>query len=493
MRQSSITSYSYCPYNYYLYNVRKLELVPKQDPQDARTIGTMFHMAIEHGIDAAVDWYYSQYYVINDLQVTEVLKLQLMYPKIMEVVNSLGVEYQNEVRWEYGEWSGTVDILYRHDNDFDLFDFKYSNNVANYLKSPQLHIYKYFLEKVGYKINKIGFIFIPKTMIRQKKDESLYQFRKRVQETLDPLEPKVITLDYDYTKVEQALQLGKTIETNQVSPVLYCGNNFPKKKSKLCDWCDYQQFCVKGDETMILPTNTRSTININITPDMWLYGQSYSGKTVFMDTFDNVIMLNTDGNVDHISSPVIPIKDEINVQSRIITRKYAWEVFNDAVTELEKKQNTFKTVVVDLLEDLYEHCRIAMYEKMHIEHESDAGYGKGYDVIRTEFLSTIKRLKNCGYQLVYISKEISSEVTRRGGEKITTVKPNLPDKLANILAGTVDLTARVIAEGNDRYLNLKTSEYIFGGSRYNFGVDKISLNKNTFIETLKKSQIKKEG
>ena len=34
---------------------------------------------------------------------------------------------------------------------------------------------------------------------------------------------------------------------------------------------------------------------------MWLYGDSYSGKTVFMDSFDDNLMINTDGNVDHIT------------------------------------------------------------------------------------------------------------------------------------------------------------------------------------------------
>src|SRR5690606_3166674 len=101
----------------------------------------------------------------------------------------------------------------------------------------------------------------------------------------------------------------------------------------------------------------------------------------------------------------------------------------------------------------------------------------------------IKRLKNAGYQLIYISKQTVTEINERGG-KITRYAPNIPDKVANVLAGTVDLTARVIADGENRYLSLKTSPYIFGGSRYNFGVDQIPLDKEVFIETLKKAKVK---
>lgn len=46
-----------------------------------------------------------------------------------------------------------------------------------------------------------------------------------------------------------------------------------------------------------------------------------------------------------------------------------------------------------------------------------------------------------------------------------------------------------MADESERYLCFKTSPYIFGGSRYNFGgVDEIKLDKAVFIEILKKAQ-----
>jgi hypothetical protein len=133
-----------------------------------------------------------------------------------------------------------------------------------------------------------------------------------------------------------------------------------------------------------------------------------------------------------------------------------------------------------------------MYDKLGIDHEQDAGFGKGWDMVRTEFLSTMKRFKNCGYQLVFISKVTVSEVTRRNGEKVTVIRPNLNEKIANVLAGLVDITARVVADGDDRYISFKTDPYVFGGSRYNFGVDRINLNKDEFIKTLTAIQTVKD-
>ncbi|MEN8906947.1 MAG: hypothetical protein ABF289_13395 [Clostridiales bacterium] len=39
--------------------------------------------------------------------------------------------------------------------------------------------------------------------------------------------------------------------------------------------------------------------------------------------------------------------------------------------------------------------------------------------------------------------------------------------------------------------SFKTSSYVFGGSRYNFGTDKMPLNKDEFIKILTESQSEK--
>ena len=64
-----------------------------------------------------------------------------------------------------------------------LYDFKFSNNIDNYLKSPQLSIYKHYLEQVrpDIKINHLKYVFVPKIQIRQKfkatPPETISEFR----------------------------------------------------------------------------------------------------------------------------------------------------------------------------------------------------------------------------------------------------------------------------------------------------------------------------
>ncbi len=235
---------------------------------------------------------------------------------------------------------------------------------------------------------------------------------------------------------------------------------------------------------MLLPKNERKPREANLAPDLWIYAQSYVGKTTFVDAMDDVLFLNTDGNIDNVTSPVIRIRD--TWEGRI--KKAAWEVFLEVVKELEKKENDFKIIAIDLIEDLYEQCRLYVFDREGWQHESDGGYGKGYDMVKLEFLSTMKRLKNLGYRIIYISKELAGQVTLRGNVTLTTYKPNINDKVANVLAGTVDLTCRAYADDRGRWIGFKVDEYTFGGGRFDFKNDKCELSVAAFNKALMDAQ-----
>lgn len=238
--------------------------------------------------------------------------------------------------------------------------------------------------------------------------------------------------------------------------------------------------------SMLLPKNERRTINAITKKTLWLYGAPFSGKTTLANKFPDPLMLNTDGNIKFVDAPFIAIKNVVEVEGRITKTTLAWEVFKDVISELEKKQNDFKTIVVDLLEDLYEHCRLYMYEKLGISHESDDSF-RAWDKVRTEFLSTLKRLMNLDYDnIILISHEdLSRDITKKAGEKITAIKPNIADKLANKIAGMVDLVARVVAEDNARTLSIKPSDVVFGGGRLSVSETEIPLEYDALMAIYK--------
>lgn len=227
---------------------------------------------------------------------------------------------------------------------------------------------------------------------------------------------------------------------------------------------------------MLLPSTERRDIKQIKKRKLWIYGPAFSGKTSMLDDAPKPLNLNTDGNIEFVTMPYIAIKDEVTVNGRITERKFAWQVFKEAIAELEKKQNEFKTIIVDLLEDTREMCRIYKYDELGIQHESDSGFGKGWDIIKTEYLSTMRRFFNLDYEnLVVISHEdVSKDITKKNGQNITRIAPNIQEAIANKIAGMVDIVARVVVDGDERTLNFKSDEVIFGGGRLK-GISKTSI------------------
>lgn len=451
---SAVSTFEKCPYQYRLRYIDGVEILDEYEASDALKIGTALHRGIETDVSTAIQEYFNSYPIITDAHITEAIKLETMIPKVKAVIP----EGQHEVFFEYGAFKGTIDLLVDNsDGTFDIYDFKYSNNIDRYLESPQLHVYKYFAEKaLGIKVRKLYFVFAEKTMIRQKKTEDLNQFRLRLKRTLEGAQVQVKEVSYDANKVLEFMQ-------NQVK-ILTC-TDYIKTPSKLCDWCEYQNYCEKQEVlNMALPSTNRVDVQKTSKKKIWIYGQPYSGKTTFADQAPTPLNLNTDGNVKYVTMPRLPIKDEVTVEGRITKRKFAWEIFKEAISDLEKGSD-FETIVVDLLEDTYEACRLYMYEQLGITHESDDSF-RAWDKVRTEYLSNIKRLLSLDYNIILISHEdTSKDLTKKGGDKVTAIMPNLNEKASKKIAGMVDLVARLVVDGDKRTLNFKSDEVVFGGGR----------------------------
>ena len=466
---SRVSTHEKCPYQFKLRYIEELQTLPSDDPQNALILGHALHTGIEKDVEAAIDEYYSAYPIIDDRHVTEAIKLDYLIPKVKELLP----EGQHEVKIETDDFIGFIDLLVPIGDDntvYDIYDFKYSNNVANYMDSAQLDLYKYFFELTnpGKRIRNMYFVFVPKSMLRQKyknktnpRDETLYEFRNRCMEDLESKEVRIEQIQYDYNKViEYLINVKHCVEDTE----------YIKNPTRLCDWCDYKAYCQEGIDYMNLPKNERRDVKVSNKKKIWLYAPPFAGKTTLTDKFPDPLILTTDGNINNVTAPYVYIKDEVTVNGRITNRKFAWEVFKDVLEELEKKQNDFKTVTLDLVEDTREMCRLYMYDKMGIQHESDSGFGKGWDVIKTEYLSTMRRFFNLDYDNIIICshEDVSKAITKKSGEQITRIAPNIQEAIATKLAGMVDIVARIIVnDDGSRTISFKTDNVIFGGGRLN--------------------------
>ena len=452
LSHSAVSTFEQCPFQYKCRYVDRLKPIPTDDAANALNIGIALHRGIETDVDTAIGEYFNSYPIITDLHIDEEIKLRYLIPKVKEILP----EGLHEVQVMDTNFTGVLDLLVPvGDDEFDLYDFKYINpkNRDKYMDSRQLHLYAYYWmkENPGKWIRNLYFIFVPKVQIRQKKTEELFQFRQRLMEELEKVQIQVQSVTYDPQKVIDHLEICQDI---------YQMTDYPKNPTRLCDWCDYKNYCEKGEMTDMLPSTNRVPVNFSQHKKMWIYGAPFSGKTTVCDGAPTPLNLNTDGNVKAVTMARLPIKDTMDGRQK----KLAWEVFKEAIDALEAGSD-FETIVVDLLEDTYESCRLYMYKQMGISHESDDSF-RAWDKVRTEFLSTFRRLLNLPYNVILISHEdMSKDITKRSGDKITAIKPNIQDKIANKIAGMVDIVCRVLVEDDGRYLSFKSDAVVFGGGR----------------------------
>ena len=473
---SNIETFGQCPYKWKLRYLDKLETIPNwDDPANPLIIGSALHHGIEKGVDEAVKEYMMSFPVITDGHLFEAFKLKKLIPKVKALLSD-HAEYEVTLA-DGNSFIGFIDYLDKENGV--LLDFKYTtekNFKDKYLKSPQIHVYSHYLKKLtGYEIPKIGYLHVPKISIRQKKTETVREFWDRLEKELDEAEPKIEFVTYSQRKVDEFITQMENIEK---------ADEFPKCQSKLCDWCDYQGYCQKGEEIMIrLPENKRRAVTGVTHKKIWIYGAPFSGKTTFADHFNEPLMINTDGNTEFCTSPVVEIKDILETEGRIVNTILAWDVFKQTVEELEKG-STFKTIIVDLVEDLYESCRLYMYKQMNITHESDDTF-RAWDKVRTEFLSTMRKLTNLPYNIILISHEdMSKDIMKKSGDKITSIRPNINEKVANKLAGMVDIVVRCLVDDGNYRLAFKSDEVVFGGGRINPEKKEIPNNFETFIKVV---------
>ena len=496
---SRISTFNQCPYKYKLRYIDKLQTIPSDDPDNALYLGTAMHTMIEKNADEAVEQYFSNFcicgerhfvqeHIIREMSKKIILpdgqyEVKIDHPDFQGFIDLLvpvkeeshgknhicdECEEFKDCGWSYGGYCPQGNFEVYSEDTFDLYDFKYSNNVEHYLESEQLHLYKYFFElTTGKKIRSMFFLFIPKVSIRQKTNENHLQFMKRLQAELNDAEPFLEFVEYDPHKViNYLINVKHTIEATE----------HPKNETRSCSWCDYKDFCQKGLDFMVIPSTESVPVSMGEHKKLWLYGMPFSGKTHLADKAPApVLELNTDGNVKHYTMPRLSIKDSVSGSERNPVKKFGWETFVEAINELEQGSE-FKTIVVDLIDDVYDSCRAYVCHKKGWEHESDESF-KAYDIVRSEFLRVMKRLLNLPYNVILISHEDTSKDIMSKNNKITQIKPNINEKVAVKLSGMVDIVLRCMKDDNEYIISTKTSNVVFGGGRLD-GVKAVELKNS---------------
>lgn len=227
---SNISTFASCPYKWKLQYKDHLKTIPETNADNPLWLGLGLHKGIEMwNVQAGIDEYKSHYNIITDDNVNWMMQLEYQLTKLLGIIPKGG---QHEVEVKTDSFIGYIDYIVGD----TIYDWKFSNNIDNYLSSPQLSIYRHYLSVVrpDIEINHIKFCFIPKINIRQKKNETLFEFRQRLQDHLEASEIKIFEVDYNKDSITQFEDCCQRLNTVK---------SFPKNETKLCNWCNFKQYC----------------------------------------------------------------------------------------------------------------------------------------------------------------------------------------------------------------------------------------------------------
>lgn len=236
---SNISTFAQCPRKWKYQYVDKLKTIPDTDPGNALWCGLAIHKGIEEwSVQSGIDEYKSHYNIITDENINWMIQLEYQLTKLLDIIPKGG---QHEIEVKTDLFIGYIDYIVGD----EIWDWKFSNNIDNYLTSPQLSIYRHYLSVVrpDIQINHIKFCFIPKINIKQKKNETIFEFRQRLQEHLEASEIKFVEVPYSEDSVTQFESACQTLDHIE---------NFPKNETRLCSWCQYEALCKRGEDWMIL-------------------------------------------------------------------------------------------------------------------------------------------------------------------------------------------------------------------------------------------------
>ena len=220
---------------------------------------------------------------------------------------------------------------------------------------------------------------------------------------------------------------------------------------------------------------------------MLLYGEPGVGKSVFASKSPNPFFITTDDNYEWL--------EDFGAKSEAHLQVHSWEEAKKAFTQ---DYDNYDTIVIDLLEDMFKWCEQEFCKRSKLDHISDIGYGKGYDITRNEFFLEISKLLSKPKNIILITHGITFETKDRRGVTQTRYAPSsrIPDKVLDMIEGRLRYCLRCYLKAEEtengqlikkRYLSLIPKENEFGICR---GIDEtvtphdIPLDWNEFEKAL---------
>jgi len=198
-----------------------------------------------------------------------------------------------------------------------------------------------------------------------------------------------------------------------------------------------------------------------------LYGLPKIGKTLWACDWPETLLLSWDGNFAHLKGVFA-----IDVRT--------WEEFGEALRLYQN--SSYKWLVIDTSDLAWIACQNYIRKRLHITHESDADWGKGFDLLKGEWLRTITGIRGMKRGVIWISHAIQQKTKEKGVFWTST----LSDSPRIKLHGSVDCIGFArMSEKGERIVSFRSSPQYEAGDYTGRLPDSLPLNRAAFHEVFK--------
>lgn len=215
-----------------------------------------------------------------------------------------------------------------------------------------------------------------------------------------------------------------------------------------------------------------------------IYGQPKIGKTTLAAQFPKNLLLAFEPGYNALNNKMV----------QPITK---WSDFRTVLRQLERPevQEKFDTITIDTADIAWDYCE----KYICASNPSDNGetpkalgdipWGKGYDLCKKEFDTSLRKIAMLGYGLVIISHETTRTMKTESGQEYQRIMPTLAERPKLIVNRLVDIIAylRLSEEDGKRYIYTRGNEKFEAGSRFPYLVPKVEMTYDNLVDELYKA------
>lgn len=223
------------------------------------------------------------------------------------------------------------------------------------------------------------------------------------------------------------------------------------------------------------PKNERVKRELDGNYKLLIYSAPGVGKTYFAERFPEPLLLSTDGNWRFTNIPAMVVSKWKS--SKTSSDEEVNTSFENIVNALVEQDGAgFKTVIVDLVEDLYKMAVEDTLKERSIASLGDLPYGQGYIETRSKFYKVYKKLISLPVNVILLSHEKDEIVKDRLGRESTYFRPKLDDDTLDLLSGS-GFTLRAFWDSslNEKNVKVMQRRLIMGSTPDCFGVTRFSI------------------